>query len=279
MTPAYDIFDSHQHVGGVFGVHAGDGAIGATPADLEPDRELRTAIMETHGVRQALLMPAHSYLKPEGLADTRRVNDRLAAYRDLDPARFPVVAGTVEPRHGVQGLAEIDRMAGELRLQGVSWHHRQQGLPMDHPVMFACLERMAALGMIPMIHCYATADFEEVWRLGRLAEAFPELPIICLDAMTDQAQFDSALAAAERAPNIILDTTSNCLGSAGVTCCVARLGAERLLFGTNLYSHHRRDLAPCIAEVLDADISDADRRLVLGGNARRLFALTEAAPS
>jgi predicted TIM-barrel fold metal-dependent hydrolase len=268
---SFDVFDSHQHVGGVFGIPGMGGEVGE--AQFADDLKVRLEVMDRCGVRQALLMPGHSYMKPGGLADTRDTNDRLAAYQRLAPERIAVASGVVEPRHGLESLDEIDRMHGELGFKGVSWHHRQQGLPMDHPVMFACLERLATLGMVAMIHCFVGADFEEIWRLRRLAEAFPELPVLCLDSMTHAVQFEAALAAGERALNIHVDTTSSVLGPEGVRLCVERLGAERLLFGTNLYSRQAARRLGELDDVLDADISDDAKALILGGNARRIFGL------
>jgi predicted TIM-barrel fold metal-dependent hydrolase len=268
---SFDILDSHQHVGGVFGIPGMGGAVGE--AQFAGDLKVRLEVMDRCGVRQALLMPGHSYMKPGGLADTQAINDGLAAYRRLAPDRIALAIGVVEPRHGLDSLAEIDRMHSDLGFQGVSWHHRQQGLPMDHPVMFACLERLGVHDMVPMIHCFAGADFEEIWRLRRLAEAFPDLPILCLDSMTDAVQFEAVLAAGERTPNILIDTTSSVLGPGGVARCVERLGPERLLFGTNLYSRQQTAHMSGLDDVFAANISDDAKALILGGNARRLFGL------
>lgn len=271
----FDILDSHQHVGGVFGVPGMSGEV--SESQFADDLRVRLEVMDRYGVRQALLMPGHSYMKPRGIADTRVINDGLAAYQRLAPGRIALAIGVLEPRHGLDGLGEIDRMHGELGLRGASWHHRQQGLPMDHPVMFACLERMAALGLVPMIHCFSGADFEEIWRLRRLAEAFPEMPVLCLDSMTHPVQFEAALAAAERATNIIIDTTSSVMGPDGVRACVERLGAERLLFGTNLYSWQQPQHLGELEDVLAAQVGDDAKALILGGNVRRIFGLQTAA--
>src|SRR5258708_4701246 len=101
MTEA---FDHHQHVGSVATITGVD--YGPTDGEdpLEADYRTRVAVMDQLGVAQAALMPAHSYVRPRGLADTRAVNDGLAAYRRRDPRRFPAIIGTVEPRYGDAGL-------------------------------------------------------------------------------------------------------------------------------------------------------------------------------
>ena len=71
--------------------------------------------MADNDVDQAIVIPSHAYLRPDGIADTRRVNDHIAAYREHDPKRFPAALGIVEPLYGARGLEEIDRLADEGR--------------------------------------------------------------------------------------------------------------------------------------------------------------------
>jgi predicted TIM-barrel fold metal-dependent hydrolase len=269
MSASYDIFDVHQHYGLIEGISGHVAASGDSSAAA--DLETRLLCMAALGIRQTALMPAHSYARPNGMADTRRINDGLAAYRRQDPDHIRAVFGTVEPRCGDAGLEEIDRMALELGFQGVSWHHRQQGLPIDHAIMHRFVERMMDRGLVPVVHCYARADLEEIWRLRRLAEAFPDVSFLCLDAMTHQQTFEEVLAAGARAANIVIETASTVLGPEGVERGVRELGAERLLLGTNTYSNRLVTHNPGVSAVLQARISEADRALVLGGAARRLL--------
>ncbi|HXC38956.1 MAG TPA: amidohydrolase family protein [Burkholderiales bacterium] len=271
---AIRIFDNHQHVGGIPGVpgHHPSGVLDA--AQIEMDYGVRVGVMRALGIEQAALMPGHSYPRPKGLADTRAVNDTLLAYQKRDPARFPAVIGTVEPRYGLDGLAEIDRMH-ELGFQGVSWHHRQEGLAIDHPVMHAFIERMQQRGMLPFIHCFPDGDFEAVWRLRHLAEAFPDMPFLCMDTAAHPEAFEEALRAGEAAPNIHVDITSLGLGPDWLRRMVAALGSRRVILGTNLYSLQRPNHCKEIDAVQQAGFSEAERRDILGGNARRLLKLAE----
>src|SRR6476469_7827826 len=112
----FDVFDVHHHVGRAF--DALGGALDQPSAHPEEAARIeladRLSIMDTGGVHQALVIPGHGYLRPNGIADTRRVNDEIAAYRDATPERFPVACGIVEPRDGALAFEEIDRAAGEL---------------------------------------------------------------------------------------------------------------------------------------------------------------------
>jgi predicted TIM-barrel fold metal-dependent hydrolase len=268
--PAEGYFDMHQHVGVLIGIPGMEA--GAT--SLETDAAMRLAFMDDTGIGQAALMPTHAYTAPNGLADVRALNDVLVAYQKLAPDRFPLIIGTLDPRHGLRAAAEVERLHG-LGFRGLSWHHRMQGLPMDHPVMFAIVERMDALGMVVMPHCYANGDFESPWRLRRLAERFPRTAFLALDAMTSPENLEQILGAAEVLANIHVDLTTNVLGAQGVHACVDRLGAERLLFGTNYYSMSPSRPPEELDHLAAAGLSEVQTRLVTSGNARRLFGLGE----
>jgi predicted TIM-barrel fold metal-dependent hydrolase len=275
-----DIFDHHQHIGFIADITGDIGTAErrreAEGDALEADYRARVATMDRLGILQASLMPGHSYPRPGGLAHTRAMNDRLAAYRKRDPDRFPAIAGTVEPRYGEAGLEEIDRMHA-LGFQAISWHHRQQGLPINHPVMHRYAARMADLGMVPFVHTFVGADFEEIWRLRDLALAFPAVRFLCMDSMTDAAAFEEALAAGARTPNLLFDTTSLALGPAAIERFVETLGAERLLFGSNLYSDSPAEQLESLDAVRQANISAPERAAILGGNARRLLGIVSGA--
>ena len=67
-------------------------------------------------------------------------------------------------------------------------------------------------------------------------------------------------------PNVYLET-SNFIGQDHVTQFVRRFGAERLLYGSFLPVN---DPYTAAGMILDADISEADKEKIAGGNLRRL---------
>lgn len=261
-------FDIHQHFGKLIGV-PGSGGARATPED---DRDTRIAFLDQFGIGQCAVMPGHSYAAPNGLADVRAINDALHAYAALAPGRFLAVFGTLDPRHGMANVAEVERLAG-MGFRGLSWHNRFQGLPMDHPVMFAIAEAMDAHGMVALVHCYANGDFESPWRLKRLAAAFRRMAFVALDAMTSPENLDQLIAVAEGLDNVTLDLTSTLLGSRGVERAVRRLGADRLVFGSNYYSMSRVPRVVALDAVEEAELYDEQKAAILGGNARALLGL------
>src|SRR5262249_60319900 len=91
----------------------------------------RLEIMAAGGVAQGVVRPRHGYERSRGIADTRAVNDAIAAYRDRRRDRFPAAVGIVEPRDGAASFAEIDRVANELALFCLGFHTRFQACSVD----------------------------------------------------------------------------------------------------------------------------------------------------
>ena len=264
-----DIIDIHQHYGALIGVPGSSGDASVGP---ERDRDSRLAGMDHFGVAKTALMPGHSYAAPQGIADIEAINDGLHSYGQLEPERFVALFGTIDPRHGKASITEVERVA-EMGFAGLSWHHRMQGLPMDHPAMFEIVARMDALGMIALVHCYANGDFEAPWRLRRLAERFAGTTFVALDAMTSPENLEQLIAIAESNANVFIDLTSTLLGGRGVLMALERLGGSRLVYGSNSYSMTRPSSIAALDAIKQAGLSEADRKAVLGGNTARILGL------
>src|SRR5262249_28386730 len=148
------------------------------------------------------------YDRAAGIAATRAQNDAIARYRDANPHRFPVAAGVVEPLDQAAAVEEVGRMAGELGLKGISFHTEFQGVTIDSPWMMRILERMVELGMTPLIHASDVVLHEALWRLGKVARAFPEATIVALEPFFTFDGLQQCSFIAEVAPNVIFDTAS-----------------------------------------------------------------------
>ncbi len=268
----FRIFDLHHHVGSLEMVaQAGERRSAGDPAE---DARIRLAFMDAHGIEQALLMPANGYPTPDGIADTRRVNDAMALYRDRHPDRFPAALGTVSPLEGDGSLDEIDRCIDELGMRGIVWHHRFQGTAIDHPRMTLLLERLQRHDVPAFIHIIADSKLESPWKLEMIADRFPALTFVALDGFSspDHAHWMPYLAS--KHPNIVFDTGVMVPVSHMVENFVRTVGADRLLLGTDFYSSPKLFSHPFpVYELLASDISDEDCSKILGDNARRLLKL------
>lgn len=262
------IFDIHHHLGSLNG-----GSLQEGDDWEEQDYTNRVRIMQANGVTMSAILAATGYIQAEGIKDTMRCNDTVAAYRKRDPKRFPVACGTVEPLHGTRSLGELERMKHELGFQGVVWHTRFQGVAVDHPLMRPLLKKVSELKLVPLVHTNAESNLEAVWRLERLALEFPEITFVSMDALTTNTNGQLALDIAKRTANILFDT-AHIRGSAYVRNFVEAVGSHRLIFGSLFYSHPASyEHCATLEEVKAAQVSDADKANILALNAKRLFKL------
>lgn len=263
-----EIFDIHHHLGSLSGgsLQEGDGW-------QEQDYANRVRIMQANGVSMAAILAATGYIQADGIKDTMRCNETVARYRKRDPRRFAVACGIVEPLHGARSLDELERIKYELKLEGVVWHSRFQGVAVDHQLMRPLLKKVSELKLVPLVHTNAESNLEAVWRLERLALEFPELTFVSLDALTTNTNGQLALDIARRTPNILFDT-AHVRGSAYIRQFVEKVGSQRLVFGSLFYSHPASyEHCATIEEIKSAKISDEDKANILSRNAKRLFGL------
>jgi predicted TIM-barrel fold metal-dependent hydrolase len=271
----FDVFDVHHHVGRAFDALGGelDDAAGDVSEIGRVELSERLRIMDEGGVRQALVIPGHGYLRPNGLADTRRVNDEIAAYRDATPDRFPVACGIVEPRDGPHALDEIERVGSELGLVAISFHTRFQGVSMDSQWILRYLERMGEVGLVPIIHAMDDTPEESLWKLASIAQSFPDLTILALDPFSSYEATRQCFFVADVAPNIVFDTSLS-YSFDFIEEFATRFGSERVVFGTDLYSWPvGRRVSHLLPQIVECGLSRDVKAAILGGNARRLFSV------
>jgi predicted TIM-barrel fold metal-dependent hydrolase len=263
-----EIFDIHHHLGSLTG-----GSLQEEPGWQDKDYNNRVRIMQANGVTKSAILAATGYIQADGIKDTMRSNDAVAAYRKRDPERFPVACGTVEPLHGVRSIAELERMKHELHLEGVVWHNRFQGVAIDHQLMRPLLKKVSELRLVPLVHTNAESNMEAVWRLERLALEFPEITFVSMDALTTNVNSQLALDIAKRTHNILFDT-AHVRGSGYVRQFVETAGSRRLIFGSLFYSYPASyEHCATLHEIKEARITDEDKANILSLNAKSLFGL------
>ncbi len=276
MTAKFPVLDVHHHVGSAFRALGGeiDGAAGMSDeAFIQKELDSRLEIMDRGGVEQAIVIPGHGYERANGIADTRAENDAIAAYRDRMPARFPGAVGIVEPRDGAASLDELTRCREELGLVGISFHTRFQGVSLDSQWIQTYCTHMALLGLVPVIHAMDETPEESLWKLAVLARAVPDTPVLALDAFGSYEATRQCFFIAEVAPNIVFDTSLS-YNFDFIEDFARQFGPERVVFGTDLYSHPvGRRISHILEQILESGLSDEAKGAILAGNARRLFGL------
>jgi predicted TIM-barrel fold metal-dependent hydrolase len=97
-----------------------------------------------------------------------------------------------------------------------------------------------------------------------LARRFPEVPIICGHTGGD---WELGIRAVRPQKNVYLEFAGSDPHSGAVDLAVNELGAERIVWGGHTPS---RSFATELAKVLDADLTNDQRMLILGSNLRRI---------
>ena len=271
----FEVLDVHHHIGSAMG-SLGWGGRPTQELPEDEERRGRLRVMNEGGVRQAIIQPPHNYLRPNGIADTRKVNESTAAYRDAHPDRFPAALGVVQPQDGPLALEEVSRVRDELHMAGISFHTLLQGVSVDSAFVRQTIERLGELGMLPLIHAVTSNPHEALWKVGAIGRSFPDLRILVVDALADFASTIECFHVAEIAPNLVFDTTF-AIDIDIIEDFVHKFGAERLTFGTDLYSPGgllgRRE-NPILPRIVESDaLSRKDKELILSGNARSLLGL------
>src|SRR5574340_172169 len=126
--------------------------------------------------------------------------------------------------------------------------------------MFRALQERRA----PVICLERFVGLEQV---GELAERFPTLPLIVAGATYRQQRM--LLSLLEAFPSVYLTLGSNYTVHRGLEELVGRVGPERLLFGTGF---PQAEAMPAITQLLYAEISDDQKRLIGAANVKRLIA-------
>ena len=130
---------------------------------------------------------------------------------------------------------------------------------------------MGELGLVPVIHAMDETPEEALWKLAQLARHFPDLDILALDAFCSYESTRQCFFIADVAPNISFDTSLS-YNFDFIEAFAMHFGAERVVFGTDLYSHPvGRRISHLLPQILESSLPDASKALILAGNARRLF--------
>jgi predicted TIM-barrel fold metal-dependent hydrolase len=246
------IVDSHQH-----------------PHPGVPD------VMAEHGIDVSVLLPVGDEALRRVPEMARQAPGRYVPFFWIDVADI---------ERSVRGLAAAVEQWG---CRGVKFQPLLQHCCADDRRLYPVYEKCAELGLVVTFHCGAVA-FPQEFGIPHLTKYAHPLPI-------DEVAFDfpemriivahlggnyhyEALILAEKHENVLMDTAylpffcdrmlPPITPAQLIERAVRVLGADRILYGCE-------GLPP--AAVRQADIPDAAREQILGGNAARLFALPGAA--
>ncbi len=124
---------------------------------------------------------------------------------------------------------------------------------------------------IPVLsHSWSGCKFGGPAILGKLAEQYQNVSVLVAHSATNWEMIDAVCEEAKKRENLYLDLTGSGLHFRALEVMVERVGADRVLFGTDIPFIDPR---PGLGRVVFARLEDDDKRKILGLNAKRLFEL------
>ena len=241
------IIDAHAHI-----------CSGWEELGIPGDAEYALRLMDRHGIDIACVSNSrwlrHDYIAGNGLvADAvRRWPDRFRGYVALNP---------FDP---LEALAEARRRLDEPGFIGLKLHESHHQIPYDDPRHIALIELAAERGVPILFH-----SFDGCAVLDRVASKVPEAILIA--GHMGGFQWEKALGVAARHPNLYLEVCCSCIEAGRLEAAVEAVGAERVLFGTDLPLIDPAVWLPIVQE--EADLTDEQRQAILCGNIARIARL------
>lgn len=231
---------------------------GASPAsDLDVSLDCLLGLLWRHGVRQAL-----TYSLAAVQFDSAAGNDETWQAHQDHAELYPVAV--VDARAYPGGEAEVARRA-EQGFVGFRFFPQRQGWALDSLPFQRLLRAVEQTGKPAIVSVAGAGEATRLFRIaGRLTT-----PVVLYGV--SYATLGEALAVVGEAENLYLEAHI-VTQPFQVEAMIEAVGVRKLLFGSMAPTHYLR---PSLAVIENAEIAPADKALILGGNARRLFGLPE----
>lgn len=243
------IFDAHVHIGRNTMFHV----------DIDADQLV--AVADRAGIDKMLVTEFSALLY-----DSYEGNELMRKFHKKHPDRIFPYYTVSTPRCGQKLIDDLDRYINDYGFVGLKIYSTPPTHKMVDPYMYPLLEKAVAHRIPVLSHC--NADECEVV-LARI----PDLMLINAHmngSPQGAGDWQRSIAAAKACPSLILDTTTSSFDNAMIETAVEELGPERIVYGSDT---PLLDPVLQIAKVKYAEISDAAKALILGGNIERILGL------
>jgi hypothetical protein len=227
--------------------------------------------MQELGIDQCVILPGFTYRTGGGDKAIRDINDQIAQYAAAN--EFILGAfGIVDPLAMQDPDAEVHRVVSELGFLGLAWHNRFQRVWMNADPVRRLVRACPDETRLIAFHCVAESHMEAVWRLEELLYEFPEKKFLAMSVFTAHSQCSEIIRVAARHSNLYVEIGGMVPLGLWIEEFVDKVGSDRLLFGTDLYTSaplFRHNYAKALVD--HAHVSEQDRELIYSGNILRLL--------
>ena len=183
--------------------------------------------------------------------------------------------GWADPRLGIEKAIDMAKKCiNEYGFYGVKLNGAQNEYYIDDPnLAMPVIETIAKLGTSIAFHIGADAyEFTHPFRLGKIAERFPELPILMVHmggaAFADLS--NACIEIAEKYPNITL--IGSAIRDISILKGIQKLGCERICFGSDTpFALMNASVAMYGAIMKYAKLSQEDQEKIMCSNIMRVL--------
>ncbi|MBI3944198.1 MAG: amidohydrolase [Chloroflexi bacterium] len=179
-----------------------------------------------------------------------------------------ILCGTLNPQFGQETVDELEKCILEWGFKGLKLMATLHGYNLNTPPVYTLLDKARELGVVINIH--SGSYNSHPLQIAALARRYPELPFI-MDHMGYRSYTGDAVIAAQECPNIYLSTTLiSPAEPIMIKFAVARVGPERVVFGSNGPGTY---VDMSMEGIRRLKLGQAAEDLIFGGNAARAYNL------
>jgi len=200
----------------------------------------------------------------------REGNRLVMAAADEFPGRItPYV--TINPNYPeAEVRQEIEHWHQLGRIRAFKIHPACHSYKVDGPGYGPMFEYAREHSTPVLSHSWAGDSHAGASLLSHLSGQMPNVAFLIGHAASSWGMIDEACEEAKKRDNVYLDLTGSQLLYHALETMVSRVGSEKILFGSDLPFI---DPTPALGRVLLSRLSDADKRQILGLNAKGIFGL------
>jgi predicted TIM-barrel fold metal-dependent hydrolase len=198
-----------------------------------------------------------------------RQNDRIAEALEKHPDKFPCGLGIVNPYEVDRAAEEFHRIMGDLGLKGLLFYMTFQGTYLNNALIVNILKELSKYpGAVVLAHTSSGIPGEP-WRLGELAERFPNLTFISAHPCVGIGQLGQHIPFCRRLNNLYVDTAL-WVPEDETWLTAKALGAEHILYGGDIGGISSVSFG--LLELLLSDVfTDKELEQILCWNTAKIF--------
>lgn len=249
------VIDAHTHLGPWF----------AFRIPGNPETAGVIEMMDRLGIATIVCAP-HLGIGPNDSAG----NDLLRQAASEQMGRILGYCAINPNRSATHKLEELKRCADDPFFVGIKIHPGLHKHPVDGPGYEVVWEYANEKRLPLLTHTWGADPYCTPSMLGEPARRHPHVAILAGHSGATPEGVEEAINVAQQYANIYLELTASILPYGIIERMVGRLGAERVIFGTDLPF---LDPRPKIAQVAAARIPADDKRKIFADNAKRLFGI------